>query len=152
MNMKMIQCAFALMLSFAPGLMAAAHEMTVFKTKTCGCCGKWVEHIRKHGFQVTVNEVTLTEDYRRRLGVPAKLQSCHTATVNGYTFEGHVPAAEIWRFLGDSSKSKGLAVPGMPMGSPGMEGVRRDKYSVVKFERDGTQSIYQTYAGETRSQ
>lgn len=150
MNTFLVQRGLLLLLFLAPRVQAAAPEMTVYKTKTCGCCGKWVDIMRKSGFHVIVNEVPLPADSRRQLGVPEKLQSCHTATVNGYTIEGHVPAVEILRFLVEPSKSKGLAVPGMPMGSPGMDGARLDKYSVVRFERDGTQSIYQAYPRETR--
>ena len=137
-----------LALLLAAGVQAAAPEMTVFKTKTCGCCGKWVEHVRANGFKVTVKEVPSTAAYRRQYGVPDRLQSCHTAIVNGYTIEGHVPAAEINRLLRERSKSRGLAVPGMPMGSPGMEGARRDAYSVMRFEHDGAESIYHRYPGK----
>lgn len=148
MNMKMIRREFVLALLLAAGVEAAAPEMTVFKTKTCGCCGKWVEHARANGFKVTVKEVQSTAGYRRRYGVPDRLQSCHTAIVNGYTIEGHVPATEIHRLLRERSKSKGLAVPGMPLGSPGMESVHHDAYSVLRFEHDGSASIYRKYSVE----
>src|SRR5688572_28855168 len=99
---------------------AADHTITVFKTPTCGCCGIWVNHLKSNGFQVIVNEVPNTAEYQRKYGVPAGLESCHTAIVEGYTIEGHVPATEIQRLLKERPKAKGLAVPGMPLGSPGM--------------------------------
>jgi len=138
----------ALLLMLSWGLDAAAHKMTVFKTLTCGCCGKWVEHARANGFQVTVRDVPGTAEYRRRYGVPEALQSCHTAIVEGYTIEGHVPAAEMRRLLKERPKARGLAVPGMPLGSPGMEAARRDPYSVLLFDAGGRVSVYQKYPGD----
>jgi len=135
--------ALPLILSF--DLCAAARQMTVFKTPTCGCCGKWVEHARANGFQVTVRQVENTAAYRRRYGVPDALQSCHTAIVEGYAIEGHGPAAEMLRLLKTRPKAKGLAVPGMPLGSPGMEGPRRQPYSVLLFDAEGRTSVYQKY-------
>jgi len=142
------QIGFALLL--ATSLNAAAADITVFKTKTCGCCAKWNDHLRSNGFKLTVNEVPSTAEYRQRYGVPEKLQSCHTAVVEGYTIEGHVPAADILRLLKEKPKAKGLAVPGMPAGSPGMEGARRDAYTVVRFDEGGQLSSYQKYPGDTR--
>jgi len=142
------QIGFALLL--ATSLNAAAADITVFKTKTCGCCAKWNEHLRSNGFKLTVNEVPSTAEYRQRYGVPEKLQSCHTAVVEGYTIEGHVPAADILRLLKEKPKAKGLAVPGMPAGSPGMEGARRDAYTVVRFDEGGQLSSYQKYPGDIR--
>jgi len=136
---------FMLTLVLAAGLQAAEPEMTAFKTKTCGCCGKWVEHVRASGIKVTIKEVASTAEYQKQYGVPDRLQSCHTGIVNGYTVEGHVPAADIQRLLREKPKAKGLAVPGMPMGSPGMEGPRNDAYSVVQFDSTGGTSIYQKY-------
>ena len=144
----MIRREFALLLLLGSAAGSAVPEMTVFKTKTCGCCGKWVDHLRASGFHVTVKEVPSTEPYRKQYGVPDHLQSCHTGTINGYTIEGHVPAAEIQRMLKERSKSKGLAVPGMPMGSPGMEGTVRQAYSVLRFEQDGSTAIYRKYPGD----
>ncbi len=137
-------------LLLATSLTAAPAEITVFKTKTCGCCGKWIEHLRANGFKLTVNEVPSTAEYRQRYGVPEKLKSCHTAVVNGYTIEGHVPAADIHRLLKEKTKAKGLAVPGMPAGSPGMEGARSDAYTVVLFDEAGELSSFQKYPGDTR--
>lgn len=145
MTKKAIPLAMAFLLSLAAGISAPPPTMTVFKTKTCGCCAKWVEHMRASGFQVTVNEVPSTGVYRQKYGVPEKLQSCHTAVVDGYTVEGHVPAADVLRLLKEKPKAKGLAVPGMPVGSPGMESTYQDAYSVLKFDENGMLSVYQNY-------
>jgi hypothetical protein len=126
---------------------AAGPSVNVYKTSTCGCCAKWVEHLKTNGFQVNVQDVPSTAPYRQKYGVPEKLGSCHTAVVGGYSIEGHVPAREIHRLLKSKAKSKGLAVPGMPNGSPGMEGPRSDAYSVLLFEADGRTSVYQSYPG-----
>ncbi len=147
MNTKWIRREFVLAMLLATGLAAAPPEMTVFKTKTCGCCAKWVEHMRANGFKVIVNEVESTAPYRNKYGVPERLQSCHTAIVRGYTLEGHVPAADVHRLLKEMPTAKGLAVPGMPMGSPGMEGPRSDAYSVLLFGVDGRVTVYRKYPG-----
>jgi len=91
---------------------AAGPQMSVYKTPTCGCCQKWVDHMRADGFDVSVTEVASTAEYRRKFGVPEKLLSCHTAVVNGYAVEGHVPAAEVQRLLSTRPRAGGLAVPG----------------------------------------
>src|SRR5262245_37331396 len=108
---------------------AAAPVITVYKDPNCGCCSIWVEHLRKNGFEVTVQEPGNMVEIKRKLGVPTYLQSCHTAVIDGYTIEGHVPAAEIHRLLKERPNAKGLTVPGMPLGSPGMEaGTTSQKY------------------------
>ena len=112
-------------------LNAAGPHVQVYKTPTCGCCGQWVQHLRDNGFQVAVQDVPDTSVYRRKYGVPEALVSCHTAVVDGYGIEGHVPAQEIQRLLREHPKAKGLAVPGMPVGSPGMESTRSEPYSVM---------------------
>lgn len=128
-------------------LYAADPKITVFKTAACGCCSKWVDHLKANGFQVTVNEVPSTTEYRRKYGVPDSLASCHTAVVGGYAIEGHVPAAEIHRLLKERPNAKGLAVPGMPMGAPGMEGPLKNRYSVLLFQADGRTTVYREYPG-----
>jgi hypothetical protein len=123
--------------------------VNVYKTATCGCCKKWVEHLQSNGFSVNVTEVASVAPYQEKYGVPDGMQSCHTAVVKGYTIEGHVPAADIHRLLKSRSKAKGLAVPGMPMGSPGMEvGGRVDPYAVMLFDAQGKTSVYQKYPRE----
>jgi len=119
-------------------------KMTVYKDPGCGCCKAWVKHVRDAGFDVDAVDVDDIAAYKRKYGVPESLESCHTAIVNGYVFEGHVPADIISKFVAEKSKkAKGLAVPGMPAGTPGMEmGGRKDKYDVVQFNRDNTTSVY----------
>jgi hypothetical protein len=121
----------------------------IYKTRTCSCCGKWVEHLKANGFTPKVIEVPSTTEYRKKFSVPDKLQSCHTAVVGSYTVEGHVPAPDIHRLLKEPRKLKGIAVPGMPLGSPGMEqGPRRDAYAVVGFDADGAVSKFKTYPAQ----
>jgi hypothetical protein len=129
-------------------VLAAPPQVDVFKTVTCGCCAKWVEHLRANGFTTRVQNVPNTAEYRRKYGVPDRLQSCHTAVVAGYTVEGHVPAADIHRLLKENPKALGLAVPGMPFGSPGMEAAKRDPYSVLLFHSDGRTAVFQKYPGD----
>lgn len=138
----------ALATPFAVACSSASAEthMVVYKTSTCGCCGKWVEHLEANGFQVEVNEVADIVEQGRALGVPDELRSCHTGTIGGYAIEGHVPAADIKRLLDERPEAKGLTVPGMPTGSPGMEnGSYVEPYSVLLFNADGTTRVYQSY-------
>ncbi len=128
-----------------PALRAAAPQVQVYKTPTCGCCGNWVQHLRTNGFQVSVKDVPDTTEYRRKFGVPDSLMSCHTGVVEGYALEGHVPAAEVQRILRERPKAKGLAVPGMPMGSPGMEAARTQPYNVMLIDLAGKASVYASY-------
>ena len=131
-----------------------AETVTVWKTPTCGCCKDWVIHMRKEGFNVVTNDVPDTAPMRQKLGLPAKFGSCHTAQVGGYVIEGHVPASEVKRLLREKPAAIGLAVPGMPVGSPGMEipgemlGVR-DAFDVVLVTRDGSSRVYESYAAKT---
>jgi hypothetical protein len=121
----------------------AATAVTVFKDPNCGCCAQWVEHLRRHAFTVTVRDTSDVSGAKRAGRVPEQLHSCHTAFVNGYVVEGHVPAADIQRLLRDKPRIAGIAVPGMPVGSPGMEmGSRKDKYEVIAFTRDGSTSVF----------
>jgi hypothetical protein len=131
--------------AFATRLHAAAKHVQVYKTATCGCCGQWVAHMKLNGFDVQFENVPDTAPYRKKYGVPDAMQSCHTAIVDGYAIEGHVPAADIQRLLKDKPKAAGLAVPGMVMGSPGMEGSSAQAYSVMMFTADGKTSIYAKY-------
>lgn len=123
-------------------------RMTVTKDPSCGCCGAWIDHVRAAGFPVEVIESPEVPRLKVRLGVPRDLASCHTAEVGGYVIEGHVPAAAIKRLLAERPQAKGLAVPGMPIGSPGMEveGVEDDTYDVVLFGPGG-RSIFTRYRG-----
>jgi len=144
-----------LALAATPVALAAAHAQAnpfklptvhVWKSPTCGCCTAWVEHMRKAGFTVNVSEVDDTGPTRKRLGMPAKLGSCHTALVGGYVLEGHVPADDVKRLLRTKTAGLGLSVPGMPVGSPGMEmGPRLDPYDVLLVQRDGRTSVFSRY-------
>jgi hypothetical protein len=120
----------------------------VWKDPNCGCCKDWVAILQKAGFEVRVSE-TGNSGARAQLGIPANLGSCHTARVAGYALEGHVPVREIQRLLREKPKAVGLAVPGMPVGSPGMDGPvykgRKDPYAVLLVQRDGSTSVYQNY-------
>jgi hypothetical protein len=113
-------------------------EIQVYKSPTCGCCTKWVDHLRDNGFSVTVTEMKDVTPIKLENGVPQKLASCHTAIAEGYIVEGHVPAADVRRLLTERPKISGLAVPGMPTGSPGMEGPNPVRYQVLSFGADGT--------------
>ncbi len=130
----------------APALaMAAAPVIDVFKSASCGCCTAWVEHLKTRGFQTRVANVDNPSDYRERGGIPNELGSCHTAMVGGYAIEGHVPASEIKRLLAEKPKAKGLAVPAMPLGSPGMEGPRKDPYDVLLVQANGSTKVFKHY-------
>ena len=116
----------------------------VYKDPTCGCCSKWVDHMREQGFAVRTTDTRDLEAFKASHGVPRQMQSCHTALVEGYVIEGHVPAADVQRLLKERPAIVGLAVPGMPIGSPGMEipGVQAQPYEVMAFERDGGARVF----------
>lgn len=123
---------------------AAAPTMTVYKTPTCGCCRSWVEHVQAHGYKVVARDTADVAPIKAMLGVPRQLGSCHTAVVGGYVIEGHVPADVIARLLRERPKIAGIAVPGMPLGSPGMEvpGRAPDHYDVLSFDKSGKVAVY----------
>jgi hypothetical protein len=126
----------------------AAPAIDVFKNPSCGCCTAWVEHLREHGFVVRVHESTDLAAVRRRLGLADALASCHTASVAGYALEGHVPAADIRRLLARRPAAVGLAVPGMPMGAPGMQaGAYTQPYDVLLVDATGATRVFAHYAG-----
>jgi hypothetical protein len=127
---------------------AASASVEVWKAPSCGCCKDWIRHLESNGFKVTVHDSGNTAA-RARLGIPMRLGSCHTAQVEGYAIEGHVPAREIRRLLAERPNAIGLAVPGMPIGSPGMDGpeygARKDPYDVLLLRKDGTSNPYRSY-------
>lgn len=134
--------AFAAALTLA-GTAANAASMTVMKSASCGCCSKWVEHVRAHGFDVKVVNVDDIMAVKAKAGIPNKLASCHTTMIGGYVIEGHVPAADIKKLLAQKPKAKGIAVPGMPMGSPGMEhGDHKQPFQTLLIKADGSTSIF----------
>ena len=124
---------------------ATAEEIMVYKSPTCGCCKKWVKHLESKGFEVKTKNMRDVKPIKNKFGVQAKFQSCHTAKIGKYFIEGHVPAKDIKRLLKEKPDIKGLSVPGMPMGSPGMEGHRKDKYNVVAIDKNNKPSIYSSY-------
>lgn len=124
----------------------SAPEVQVFKSPSCGCCGSWIEHMRAAGFAVKVTQVTDTTAARKRLGLPDRFGSCHTATVGAYVLEGHVPAVDVKRLLATKPKAFGLAVPGMPPSAPGMDVPgRRDPYQVLLVDASGKSSVFASY-------
>jgi hypothetical protein len=130
----------------AMGLSFGAHADTpvaikVWKDPNCGCCTGWAEHLVRNGFVVTVADTAAMQDVKARLGVPSELASCHTAEIGRYVIEGHVPAHAIKRLIAEKSPGRGLAVPGMPIGSPGMEGGTPETYEVILFGEMLSQSF-----------
>ncbi|WP_140426124.1 DUF411 domain-containing protein [Acidovorax sp. Root275] len=127
---------------------AATTSVEVWKDPNCGCCQDWVDHMQANGFAVKVH-ATGNNAVRARLGLPQKLGSCHTALVGGYVVEGHVPASDVRKLLQQKPKALGLAVPGMPVGSPGMDGAvygdRRDPYDVLLVAHDGSTRVFNSY-------
>jgi hypothetical protein len=142
---------FAVTAAVAAGLGVAAAQRTpsgpameVFKTPTCGCCVKWVEHMRENGFTVRTTELDDLSQIKASRGVPDSVQSCHTGVVNGYVVEGHVPAADVHRMLKEKPAIAGIAVGGMPAGSPGMEypGTKAQAYDVMSFDKKGATRVF----------
>jgi hypothetical protein len=116
--------------------------MIVYKDPSCGCCGKWVAIMKKAGFDIAIRDTADMQSIKRRYKVGDDLVSCHTALVGGYVVEGHVPADLIQKMLKEKPKVLGLAVPGMPMGSPGMEGGTKEAYEVLTFDLAGKTTVY----------
>ncbi len=114
----------------------------VYKSPTCGCCKKWISHLESNGFKVEATNLNNLTPIKDKLGIEPRIRSCHTAKIGGYVVEGHVPASDIKRMLKDKPEIVGLAVPGMPMGSPGMEGPRKDNYSVIAIGKSGELALY----------
>lgn len=151
--------ASVLIAAFMPSVSLSAAPsqspvVEVWKDPSCGCCKDWVSHMEASGFQVKVSD-TGNNAVRARLGIDRKLGSCHTALVRGYAIEGHVPAREVKRLLAERPAAAGLAVPGMPVGSPGMDGAvygdRKDSFDVLLIAKDGSTRVYQHYEGATRA-
>ncbi len=139
-------------LAVAAGLMAAtasqparAAEIAVTKSPWCGCCEQWIGHMRSQGHTVAVQDMEDLDAIKKMARVPEDLQSCHTAFVADYVLEGHVPAADLARLLAERPKARGLAVPGMAGGSPGMESAAAEPYEVVLFQTDGGARVFSRY-------
>lgn len=123
----------------------AVADVIVYKDPNCGCCNKWVEHLREHGFNVTAQNDSRVDKIKAARGVPPELGACHTAIVQGYVVEGHVPADTINRLLRERPAIKGIAVAGMPAGWPGMEGPYYESYNVMSFDANGKAEIYKRH-------
>ena len=119
--------------------------ITVYKDPSCGCCKKWIEHLVKNGYRVDAKDTPDMTEIKHTLGVPDALTACHTAVVNGYLIEGHVPASDIDRLLAQKPRIAGLAVPGMPAGSPGMEGMGTQRYQVLAFDKNGKTRVFASH-------
>ena len=147
MNRRRLLAMLAPLALLAMAESAAAATLAVTKTAYCGCCKHWVEHMKKAGFQVEVREVEDVAPTRARLGVPDALRSCHTSEISGYAIEGHVPATDVKRLLATKPKAAaGIAVPGMVMGSPGMEhGDHKEPYKVVLFDKAGKTKVFASH-------
>ena len=124
---------------------AIAAEIIVYQSKTCGCCKKWVSHLKDNGFKVRSELMDDVTEVKMNLKLPMKLASCHTAVANGYIVEGHVPASAIKKLIAEKPAIKGISVPGMPIGSPGMEGSYKEKFDVVAFEENGAVKIFMQF-------
>jgi hypothetical protein len=123
----------------------AKTQVTVYKSPTCGCCGKWVEHMQASGFAATTTNTPDMAPIKEKHGVPARLQSCHTSLVGGYVIEGHVPAEDIRRLLREKPAIVGLAAPGMPAGSPGMDVPNSPGYDVLSFDKAGNTKVFASH-------
>jgi hypothetical protein len=123
----------------------SAGSVTVYKSPSCGCCSKWIDHMRANGFEVTSHNVDDIAALKAKHGVPSRAASCHTSLIGDYVVEGHVPADAVKRLLRERPNVRGLAVPGMPMGSPGMEvpSGQKDPYAIVSFDAEGRQTVYE---------
>jgi len=125
-----------------PSTPADATEVLVYKSPTCSCCNQWIGYLKDNGFRVKTENVADLSQLKATHGVTPQLASCHTALVEGYVVEGHVPAGDIRRLLAERPKVKGLAVPGMPAGSPGMEGSRKAAYDTLSFDSQGRTAVF----------
>lgn len=139
-RLKARWAAVSILLSAAT--FAAAQDIDIYKRATCGCCAKWVDHLRSNGFTPQVHEMQDLDPIQKKFGVPKELTSCHTAQIGGYVIEGHVPADLIRKLLKERPDARGLAVPSMPPGAPGMEGPQKIDYAVLLIKEDGSTTTY----------
>jgi hypothetical protein len=153
MKLRFLLAALVFILFCGSPLLAANSDtgspvIEVWKSTTCQCCGYWVKHLEANGFDVKVNtaDTSLLNRVRKDAGIPDKLAGCHTAKIDGYYIEGHVPGTDIKRLMDEKPDAIGLTVPGMPMGAPGMEqGIRYDKYDVLLIKKDGTTEVFASH-------
>ena len=147
MKNKLILAASAVLLVVVGGLVVglqgeAGAKVVVYKTPTCGCCSKWVSHLSEAGFEVEANDLDDLSSIKNHYGVQRAFSSCHTAVVEGYVVEGHVPAEYVKRLLEERPEVAGITVPGMPIGSPGMEGPNPQPYDVLSFDKEGRTDVF----------
>lgn len=139
----MIGLAIAGIAAVACSRPAKAAEINVYKSPYCGCCGAWVDNLKSSGLNVVVHDLDDVTPIAKKAGVPDDARSCHTAIVNGYFVEGHVPASDIRKLLRERPKARGISVPGMPIGAPGMEqGKRKDAYATLIIDRNGSTRVF----------
>ncbi|RCU51042.1 DUF411 domain-containing protein [Corallincola holothuriorum] len=142
---KLSSKVFLMGLLTMPALAVAADAIEVYKSPYCGCCEKWVDHMQQHGFEMTIHNKANLAPIKEKLGVVPAAGSCHTASIAGYFIEGHVPAEDVKRLLEEKPDIRGIAVAGMPMGSPGMEGHHKAAYDVITVHKDGSTSVFNNY-------
>jgi hypothetical protein len=148
MAMRLAFALFAALLWASPAVTATENSVEVWKSATCKCCINWVKHLEANGFAVTVNaaDPSMLDRIKRQLGIGEKIASCHTAKIGPYVVEGHVPAPDIKRLVAEQPDALGLAVPGMPVGSPGMEqGAETEPYDVLLIKKDGTTEVFASH-------
>jgi hypothetical protein len=148
MAMRPVLALLAALLWASPALAAAENSIEVWKSATCKCCINWVKHLEANGFAVKVNaaDPSMLDRIKRQSGIAEKLASCHTAKIGGYVIEGHVPAPDIKRLVVEQPDALGLTVPGMPVGSPGMEqGAETEPYNVLLINKDGTTEVFASH-------
>ena len=148
MAMQLVFALLAALLWASPALAAAATSVEVWKSATCKCCINWVKHLEANGFAVTVNtaDPSMLDRIKRQSGIGENIAACHTAKIGPYVVEGHVPATDIKRLVAEQPDALGLAVPGMPVGSPGMEqGSETEPYDVLLIKKDGTTEVFASH-------
>ena len=143
--LKLYRFVTIVLLSGLSATSLADPTITVYKDPNCGCCSAWIDHLKANGFKAQVHDVRDMSPHKKKLRVPGRLASCHTAVIDGYTIEGHVPASQIKRLLAERPKARGLAVPDMPQGSPGMETGKVDPYDVLLFTDSGGSRVYSSF-------
>lgn len=147
LTLSLLAVAAIALAAAAPSLAASTSEITVYRDPSCGCCGGWIAYLTKQGFQPKQITTSNIDALKQQHGVPNHLASCHTATIQGYAIEGHVPAEDIKHLLAQRPKVAGIAVPGMPIGTPGMEdGDRKEPFTVVSFDEQGNTRAFNHYA------
>ncbi len=152
MNTKRIAVIAVVLVAFAGGWLYAGRtplvdgtKVVMYQNPACGCCSKWAAHMEATGFTGEIHKTDQLNSIKQREGITPETASCHTSMVDGYLVEGHVPAREIARLITDRPDVKGIAVPGMPMGSPGMEGGRTDHYDVLSIDHEGNTAVFASY-------